>query len=402
VRITRTGTTVSGYRSADGITWTLVASDTVSFSQATIYAGLAVTAHTNAAVSTATFTNVSLTGAITTTSSPVYARGYVYGDYVDEVLAILPASGLAADRKLVHSNHLYSVAALTDNSGNVVERYRYDAYGQRTVLAADGTTVRAASSYGNQIGFQGRYHNKETGLIYYRTRAYSPILGRFLDRMPWWGFQGRLRLAPYYMGYLPSGIRNFMNREMRRSHGNYVQRRYSLYDFEFNNPANTLEPFSLGGVPSIDLGNGTSMNPWTRRVDPNPPPSEDPPLGTNLPDPYGSCLAEGSYRHCVNSCVLARNAPDIIVQPVAQAAGGDLPWQDTRDEGDVDANQAGIDMADDPGSCTSKCRTWFDQEVKRKCCPENIRIYRTDPRCWLKHPRNLCRKDGDNDDEESS
>jgi hypothetical protein len=47
----------------------------------------------------------------------------IYGSYVDELLAILPASGVVADRKFVHSNHLYSVAALTDNSGNVVERY---------------------------------------------------------------------------------------------------------------------------------------------------------------------------------------------------------------------------------------------------------------------------------------
>jgi len=35
-------------------------------------------------------------------------------------------------------HHLYSVAALTDADGNVVERYRYDAYGDMTVEDVDG------------------------------------------------------------------------------------------------------------------------------------------------------------------------------------------------------------------------------------------------------------------------
>jgi len=92
---------------------------------------------------------------------------------------------------------LYSVAALTNNVGVVVERYRYDAYGQRTVLAADGTTVRAQSNYGQQIGFTGRYLDKETGLWYFRARYFDPALGRFIGRDPA-GYVDRYQL---YMAY---------------------------------------------------------------------------------------------------------------------------------------------------------------------------------------------------------
>lgn len=169
------------------------------------------------------------------------------------------------------SNHLYSVAALTDNSGNVVERYRYDAYGQRTVLAADGTTVRAASSYGNQVGYTGRYEDRDTGLVYFRSRYHSPALGRFINRMPWNNVGGEI-LSNYEPMVMPTEWRIYSLSEILSSHASYLQGRLNLYDFMWQS-GNSVEPFSTS--PPNGHGLPGSLNrEWPGGVDRNLTPDE--------------------------------------------------------------------------------------------------------------------------------
>jgi hypothetical protein len=60
VKLVRSGSTVTGYASTDGINWTQLGSITISVG-ATVDVGLAVTAHNNSALSTATFDNVRVT-----------------------------------------------------------------------------------------------------------------------------------------------------------------------------------------------------------------------------------------------------------------------------------------------------------------------------------------------------
>src|SRR5207249_4148774 len=62
VKLVRTGNTFSGYQSGDGANWILVGTDTITTMATGVYIGIAVTAHNNTILCTATLDNVSLTG----------------------------------------------------------------------------------------------------------------------------------------------------------------------------------------------------------------------------------------------------------------------------------------------------------------------------------------------------
>jgi RHS repeat-associated protein len=113
-----------------------------------------------------------------------YAPGYIDAVAVQE--RDLNADSDFGDTNEVayyQANTLFSVYALSDADGAVVERYRYDAYGGCTVLDADGSAdADGLSDVGNPYLFTGRGLDLETGLMQYRHRYYSPGLGRFMSR----------------------------------------------------------------------------------------------------------------------------------------------------------------------------------------------------------------------------
>lgn len=76
-----------------------------------------------------------------------------------------------------------SVAALTDDTGAVIERYAYDAHGAVTISDAVGT-ARQASAVGNDFTFIGGLSDPSTGLVHLRARGDDPRLGRFLQTDP--------------------------------------------------------------------------------------------------------------------------------------------------------------------------------------------------------------------------
>jgi hypothetical protein len=65
VEIVRAGDTFTSYSSTDGVTWSLVGSDTIVMAS-DVFVGMALTSHDNTLLCTATFDNVTLTGGVPT------------------------------------------------------------------------------------------------------------------------------------------------------------------------------------------------------------------------------------------------------------------------------------------------------------------------------------------------
>ena len=125
-------------------------------------------------------------------------RWYAYGNYIDEVL-IMSTSANVSDAKFYIQDHLYSPAALIDSSGNVIERYEYDAYGQPYIMDAL-YNARSSSSYGNPYYFTGRrldvLDNGNLTLQYNRYRYFDYYTGRWLTQDPQ-GYTDGMNLYEY-------------------------------------------------------------------------------------------------------------------------------------------------------------------------------------------------------------
>jgi RHS repeat-associated protein len=76
-----------------------------------------------------------------------------------------------------------NVTHLTDVSGAIVEKYKYDAFGAPTIYAPNGIE-RSTTAYNNRFLFTGREYAATFGFYEYRARAYNPTLGRFMSEDP--------------------------------------------------------------------------------------------------------------------------------------------------------------------------------------------------------------------------
>ena len=125
---------------------------------------------------------------------------FVYGAYVDEPILKDGLTNGTTGVVYYSRNQQYSVTALTNAAGSVIERYAYTAYGQTKIFRGSGVPL-ATSARQNEYTYTGRRADRETGLMYFRARMYDAQLGRFASRDPL-GFVDGMSL---YRGYFVPG-----------------------------------------------------------------------------------------------------------------------------------------------------------------------------------------------------
>ncbi len=112
--------------------------------------------------------------------------------------ALAPVHRVLSDVLYSHRDRMGSIAALSDETGSIVELYDYKAYGARTIRDATGA-VRQCCDADNVFGFQGHPHDSFTGFVDMRNRMYWPYLGQFLSPDPA-GFAGGSNLYAFARG----------------------------------------------------------------------------------------------------------------------------------------------------------------------------------------------------------
>jgi RHS repeat-associated protein len=108
-------------------------------------------------------------------------KHYLYAG-ADAIGVYTTRSDGAAQTRYFLKDSLQSIVGITDESGAVVERFSYDAWGKRVHSSAQDAHSGAVES--THHGFTGHEHLPEVGLIHMNGRVYDPVLGRFLTADP--------------------------------------------------------------------------------------------------------------------------------------------------------------------------------------------------------------------------
>jgi len=110
-------------------------------------------------------------------------KSYVYGSGIDNPISMTVYAATTNTYYFI-KDHLGSTLALTDALGNIVESYRYDAWGRVLGVYNSAGTQIDESALGNRILWMGREYSSRSGLYYFRARWYDPTIGKWISSDP--------------------------------------------------------------------------------------------------------------------------------------------------------------------------------------------------------------------------
>jgi RHS repeat-associated protein len=118
-----------------------------------------------------------------TNASGVITAYYVYG------LGLISKITPAGQAYYYHYDGIGSTIGITDASGNIVNKYAYDAFGK---VLSQTETIPNPFKYVGRFGVM----DEGNGLLYMRARYYDPQVGRFINKDPI-GLAGGLNMYAY-------------------------------------------------------------------------------------------------------------------------------------------------------------------------------------------------------------
>jgi RHS repeat-associated protein len=143
----------------------------------------------------------------------------------------VPGSTQTSSLSYFHHDHLGSIAAITDENRNVVERLAYDPWGKRRYANGAADTTDSITGKRTDRGYTEHEHLDEMGIIHMNGRVYDPLIGRMMSA------------DPYVQA--PTNLKTF-----------------NRYAYVWNNPLKMYDPegyfsYSVGG-PNDSPGSGST------------------------------------------------------------------------------------------------------------------------------------------------
>lgn len=116
----------------------------------------------------------------------VDSNGTIKHKFYIEGFAVISQTGSdvsSLEEKYLYTDHLGSVVAVTDDTGNVLESMSYDAWGKRRNVL-DYSYNGLALLEATMKGYTGHQQMDDVGLVHMKGRIYDPTIGRFLGQDP--------------------------------------------------------------------------------------------------------------------------------------------------------------------------------------------------------------------------